>query len=70
MSGVWNDRSEERDRALSRAALHHAALMVAEQAEILAAEMEAGRLQHRGGADALRLFAAILRVNVDAGGGT
>jgi hypothetical protein len=37
------------------------------QAELLAAEIESGRLSDRGGADALRLLAAIVRVTgIDA----
>ncbi len=59
----WNQLSEEAQIALSRAALHHAVVVIAEQAEVLAHELECGGLADRGGADALRLFAAMVRVN-------
>lgn len=47
---------------LSREALRHAADKIAGQAEFLAGEMETGALTDRGGPDALRLLAAVVRV--------
>ena len=58
----WNQLSEDLQIALSREALHRAAATIASQAEVLADEMECGGLADRGGADALRLFAAVVRV--------
>ncbi len=46
---------------LSREALRHAAAVVAEQAEALAAEFECGGLRDRGGVHALRLLAGLVR---------
>ncbi len=57
----WNLLSEELQLALSAAALRQAAEIAAAQAETLAGEMEAGTLADRGGADALRLLALLLR---------
>ena len=61
MIADWNTLSEDTQLAVSRAALHRAVDTVAGQAEVLAAEMEAGHLADRGGPDALRLFAAMMR---------
>ncbi|MCW8084615.1 hypothetical protein [Sabulicella glaciei] len=47
--------------ALAREALRCAAKTLAEHAEVLAVEMEAGTLLDRGGPDALRLFAHVVR---------
>ena len=58
----WNCLPEVLQIALSRAAFHRAAATIAEQAEVLAEEMECGSLADRGGPDALRLFAAVVRV--------
>jgi hypothetical protein len=53
----------------SREAMRRAAETLAEHAELLAAEMEGGTLSDRGGPDALRLFAAVVRAtNQDAFG--
>lgn len=52
---------------LSREALRRAAETLADHAEMLAEEMERGTLADRGGPDALRLFAAVVRAtNEDA----
>ncbi len=59
----WNALSEDVQIALSREALHRAVSIVASQAELLAYEIESGGLTDRGGTDALRLFAAIVRVS-------
>lgn len=58
----WNHLPEDLQLTLSREALSRAAKTIAAQAEILATEMESGGLADRGGPDALRLFAAVVRV--------
>jgi hypothetical protein len=62
MLSNWNLLSEELQLALSREALRRAAEIIAGQAEVLAREMEGGGLTDRGGPDALRLLAAVVRV--------
>jgi hypothetical protein len=62
MSMSWNSLPEELQLTLSREALHRAALTIAGQAEVLADEMECGNLADRGGPEALRLFAAVVRI--------
>ncbi len=57
--------TDELQLALSREALRRASTIIAEQADLLARELDAGRLEDRGGGDALRLFAAIVRLNGD-----
>lgn len=57
----WNTIPEELQIVLAREAMRRAAATLAEQAELLALEMEEGTLSDRGGPDALRLFAAIIR---------
>jgi hypothetical protein len=65
----WNLLTEDQQLVLSREALRRAAETLADHAEILAAEMEHGALLDRGGPDALRLFAAVVRsTNRDAFG--
>jgi hypothetical protein len=61
MLADWNRLPEALQIVLSREALHRAAAVIAAQAEVLADEMECGALADRGGADALRLFAAVVR---------
>ena len=61
----WNLMSDELQLAVSREALRRASTIIAEQADLLAREMDDGRLEDRGGGDALRLFAAIVRLNGD-----
>jgi hypothetical protein len=61
----WNILPEEMQLVLSREALRRAAETLAEHAELLAAEMESGTLTDRGGPDALRLFAAVVRATHD-----
>lgn len=58
---TWNLLTEEAQLALSREAMRRAAETLAEHAELLAGEMEQGCLADRGGPDALRLFAAVVR---------
>jgi hypothetical protein len=57
----WNAISEPLQLHLATEALSKAAEIIAEQAEGLAEEFEIGGLSDRGGADALRLLAAIVR---------
>ncbi len=57
----WTHLSDDLQLVLSREALRRAADTLAAQAEILAEEMEDGALHDRGGPDALRLFAAVVR---------
>lgn len=57
----WNLLTDDVQLTLSREALRRAADTLAEHAEILAREMEDGTLLDRGGPDALRLFAAVVR---------
>ncbi|MBK1660866.1 hypothetical protein [Paracraurococcus ruber] len=57
----WTTLTEEQQLALSREALRRAAETLADHAEVLAAEMDMGTLLDRGGPDALRLFAAVVR---------
>lgn len=59
----WNRLSDELQLALAREALRRAVETVADQAKVLADEIEVGTLADRGGADALRLLVAIMRVS-------
>jgi hypothetical protein len=59
----WNELPEDVQISLSREALHRAVSIVASQAELLAYEIECGGLTDRGGPDALRLFAAVVRAS-------
>jgi hypothetical protein len=58
----WNLLPDDLQLALSREALSLAAAAIASQAEVLADEIECGNVSDRGGPDALRLFAAVVRV--------
>jgi hypothetical protein len=58
---LWTELPDEMQVMLSREALRRAAETLAQHAELLAAEMEDGALRDRGGPDALRLFAAVVR---------
>jgi Mor family transcriptional regulator len=65
----WTTLTEDQQLALSREALRRAAETLADHAEVLAVEMDQGTLADRGGPDALRLFAAVIRAtNRDAFG--
>jgi len=65
----WNSLPEDLQLLLSREALRRAAETLAEHADLLAEEMDRGTLSDRGGPDALRLFAAVVRAtNSDAFG--
>ena len=65
MLSDWNCLSDETQLLISREALRRAVAAFAGQAEVLAAQIEAGILDDRGGPDALRLLAAITRVADD-----
>ena len=62
MLSDWTLLSDNLQLMLSRQALDRANDTVADQAEILAAEMENGMLPDCGGPEALRLLAAVIRV--------
>jgi hypothetical protein len=57
----WKEMPDELQLVLAREALRRAAETLAEHAELLALEMEGGVLRDRGGPDALRLFASVVR---------
>ena len=57
----WHTLPEEFQLVLAQEAMRRAAVTLAEQAELLAHEMDAGTLVDHGGSDALRLFATIIR---------
>ena len=61
----WSDISDDLQILLAREALGRAATTIATQAAALADEIDAGNLADHGGADALRLFAAILSESVE-----
>ncbi len=61
MPQEWNALNDSAQLALSQAALATAAETIALQAETLAEEIDAGTLADLGGADALRLLAALVR---------
>jgi hypothetical protein len=61
MVADWDSLSDELQLALGKEALRRAAHAIAGQAESLAGEIECGCLMDRGGPDALRLLAAIVR---------
>ncbi len=63
MPSEWKRLSEPLQLKIASEAMRHAAAIVASQAEDLAAEMEAGTLRDRGGPDALRLLAALIRAS-------
>lgn len=58
----WSVLSDDLQLRLSAEALLRAAETVAEHAEVLANEIEAGAVADRGGPEALRLLAAIIRL--------
>jgi hypothetical protein len=61
----WDSLAEPVQLALAAAAMRRAASVIAGQAETLASEMEAGGLQDRGGPEALRLLAVLVRVTTE-----
>ena len=66
----WQTMTDDLQLILSREALRRAAETLAGHAELLAQEMELGTLLDRGGPDALRLFAAVVRATNDDAFGT
>jgi hypothetical protein len=67
MSPTWNETDWDRlpdalQLRLADAAMRRAAYSIAGQAESLAGEIEDGALPDRGGAEALRLLAAVVRL--------
>jgi hypothetical protein len=62
-AGEWAGLNEATQLRLSREALLRAAETIAGQAEILAGEMERGGVADHGGPEALRLLAAVIRLN-------
>jgi hypothetical protein len=61
MIAEWNALPEPLQLYLAQQAFAKAADTIAGQAEVLAREFEEGTLADRGGAEALRLMAAIVR---------
>lgn len=58
----WTMLSDESQIVLTQQALLRASETIAQQAELLAHEMEQGHLRDHGGPEALRLLAAVVRV--------
>jgi hypothetical protein len=67
MTTDWNFLSDELQLVLSQEALRRAGEIIAGQAEMLAGEIEHGYLIDRGGAEALRLLADVVRVTATEG---
>jgi hypothetical protein len=63
MSPDWNVLPEALQLRLAQEAIGRAAEQIADQAEILAEEIESGNLPDRGGPEALRLFATVARLS-------
>lgn len=59
----WDILPNDLQLTLAQRALSRAAATLAVQAEVLAEEIDRGHLSDRGGAEALRLFAAVVRMN-------
>lgn len=59
----WDILPNDLQLTLAQRALSRAAATLAVQAEVLAEEIDRGNLSDRGGAEALRLFAAVVRMN-------
>jgi hypothetical protein len=57
----WHGMSDELQVVLAQQAMKRASFIIADQAELFAAQFAAGTLVDRGAADALRLFATLLR---------
>ena len=66
MSRTWNCLSDDLQLVVSRQAMVIAAESTAHQADMLADEFEQGSLLDRGGSEALRLLAALLRTQAQA----
>ena len=61
MPSAWDRLSEECQVQVAEAAMQRANEILARQAEALADEIAQGDLADRGGAEALRLFASLIR---------
>jgi hypothetical protein len=57
----WDRLPDDEQLTLAQEALSKASGRIAIQAEVLADEIECGNIADRGGPDALRLLAAVLR---------
>jgi len=57
----WHRLSDELQLSLAQQAMRQAATIIAGQAELFAVQFTSGALQDRGAADALKLFAVLLR---------
>ncbi|WP_241667023.1 hypothetical protein [Muricoccus nepalensis] len=57
----WRELPPDARQLLAQGAMQRAAALLAQHAELLAAEMEAGALLDDGGPEALRLFATLVR---------
>lgn len=66
MFRTWNCLSQDLQLTVSRQAMVIAAESTAHQADLLADEFESGCLPDRGGSEALRLLAALLRTQATA----
>jgi hypothetical protein len=66
MNDAWNTLSNEMQVVIAHKSLCRAARLLARQSELLAEGIEAGHIPDRGGAEALRLNAAIVRADVEA----
>ena len=62
----WNQLTEDLQISIAQEALHRATAAIAAKAEVLADEIENGAVADCGGPDALRLFAAVMRVSTAA----
>ena len=63
MSPDWDGLPDDLQLVLAREAMRRAAETIAGQAEALAGEIEFGGLADRGGPEALRLLAAVVRLS-------
>lgn len=61
MIAEWNTLPETLQLHVAQQAFRQAVDTIASQADVLAGEFEAGTLSDRGGADALKLLATIVR---------
>ena len=61
MLADWHLLSDDTQMTLAQAALHRAAETIANQADLLAEEIDRGTLNDPGGASALRILAAMVR---------
>eukprot|EP01037_Dinobryon_pediforme_P018469 gene18469-18745_t len=66
MYSTWNCLPDELQLTVTRQAMLIATQATAHQADLLAHEFEAGFLPDRGGSEALRLLATLLRTQAQA----